>query len=175
VVTRDRSCYDERKVNRKALIWTGGTIAGIVTVSIYLHFALQVHPPFPFLDGAEVLRREEWMEGSRLKIGGNYLMAGPLPDAERRVMAALPDPPWIEGTSLTPIANPTPLSKLPDPKPSTRGTGKLKLHTVSFSNGDRFVTLLDHPQDGRVKVIIQEYRPPSILDHLRLWFEKTAR
>ncbi|MBN9500407.1 MAG: hypothetical protein BGO01_11405 [Armatimonadetes bacterium 55-13] len=137
-----------RRWPRKALIFVTVIVAAIATFALLI---VREPPLYPFLARAKMVHHEEWIEFAstgpgRLKVGGAYQISGDLATVGNLVREDLNDPSWRE-------------TKKPD--------------SISFSQPNTTVTLLDRPKDGAVRIIIQSYRQPTYLDRMRLWYRKT--
>lgn len=104
-----------------------------------------------FLSTARVVRTEEWIEASfsnpRLKSGREYRLSGSLEEVARGADLELTPTEWKVTRTAT---------------------------QVSYQAEFETVTLLDRPKDGEVKVIIQSYRKPTVLDRGRLWMKRNG-
>ena len=123
-----------------------------VGAALLLSFAMRDPERFAFLDGARVVRTEEWIEtgglpgpGS-LKLGGIYRLPGDLSEVSTLVGGELIAAGWKQEKDA----------------PKEKG----------FRKDRSYLTLMPRPAEHEVTVHMQEYREPKTVDRVRLWLRK---
>lgn len=135
-------------MKRKSILLAAGSIV-LGSLLGMAWIASRPNPlPHRFLDGAEVLQREGWVElgGTRYKDNGTYRLSQPIAATEAAVRAELTDPGW---------------------------TVVQKPKSVLISRDQMYITLMDRGTE--TTVFVQHYRPINFNDRLRQIWRKWFR
>jgi hypothetical protein len=106
---------------------------------------------YPFLSDAKRIRGQEYIQsypgGEQYALESVYKWRGSLKEIGSIVRQSLHAPDWKES-------------------PTNHGT------SLTFDSAESHLTLLERASIGEVRVVIQEFRKPTLSDKVRVWWKR---